>query len=108
MLRAKTAKKPLRLFDLGELRRQRKAFEGGRENGVGVGNAPCRLIKFSQRERGAQLEAPRFLLLRDGDCGEQCILGRRRIRRIALEQNLAAAAMQESVAPAFSCLGRES
>jgi hypothetical protein len=43
----------------------------------------------------------------DGDCGEQCILGRRRIRRIALEHNLAVAAMQESVAPAFSCLSRE-
>jgi hypothetical protein len=43
-------------------------------------------------------------LLRDGDCSDECLLGPRRIRRIALEQNLAAAAMQESVAPAFSCL----
>jgi hypothetical protein len=38
----------------------------------------------------AQLETPRLLLLRDGDCSEERLLGRRRIRRIALEQNLAA------------------
>jgi hypothetical protein len=43
-------------------------------------------------------------LLCNGDSGEECILGRRRIRRIALEQNLAAQAMQESVALVFSCL----
>jgi hypothetical protein len=42
------------------------------------------------------------LLLRDGHCGEECVLGRRRIGRIALEQNLAAQAMQESVAPVFT------
>jgi hypothetical protein len=47
-------------------------------------------------------------LLRDTDCGEQCILGRRRIRRIGLEQNLAAQAMQEGIAPVFSCLSCES
>jgi hypothetical protein len=43
-------------------------------------------------------------VLRDGDCGEECILGQRRIRRIALEQNLAAQAVQESVAPVFPCV----
>jgi hypothetical protein len=62
------------------------------------------VIELRQRERRAQLETPRLLLLRDGDCGEECVLDRRRIRRIALEQNLAPAAMQESVAPVFSCL----
>jgi hypothetical protein len=61
------------------------------------------IIKACQIESRAQLKTPHLLLLRDDDCSEQCILGRRCIRRIALEQNLAAQAMQESVAPMFSC-----
>jgi hypothetical protein len=61
-------------------------------------------IQSCQIESGAQLKTPRLLLLRDGDCGEERILGQRRIRRMALEQNPAAQAMQESVAPVFSCL----
>src|SRR5262249_54493389 len=69
-----------------------------------IGWPAVRLIKLGQRKRRAQLKDPCFLLLGEGDCREQCILGRRRIRRIALEQNLAAQAMQESVAPVFSCL----
>jgi hypothetical protein len=51
-----------------------------------------------QIEGCAQLKTARPLLLRDGDCNEECILGQRRIRPIALEQNLAATVMQESVA----------
>jgi hypothetical protein len=47
-------------------------------------------------------------LLRDGDCGEERLLGRRRVGRIALEQNLAAQAMEESVALVLSCLVCES
>src|SRR5215831_5872859 len=62
------------------------------------------MIELRQRECRAQLETPRLLLLRDGDCGEERILGGCRIYRIALEQNLAAEAMQESVAPVLSCL----
>jgi hypothetical protein len=62
------------------------------------------VIELRQRERCAQLEAPRLPLLRDGDCSKECFLGWRLVRRIALEQNLAAQAMQESVAPVFSCL----
>src|SRR5215813_12755804 len=72
-----------------------------------IGWPPVRLIKLGQRKRRAQLKTPCFLLLGEGDCSEQCILGRRRIRWIALEQNLAAQAMQESVAPVFSCLSCE-
>jgi hypothetical protein len=56
---------------------------------------------------GAQFETASFLLLRNGDSGQKRFFGRHRIRRIALEQNLAAAAMQESVAPVFSCLACE-
>ena len=74
---------------------------------MGVGGAAGRLIKLRQRQRRAQLETPRLLLLRDGDSGEECFLGRRRVRRIALQQNLAADAVQESVALVFSRLARE-
>jgi hypothetical protein len=63
-----------------------------------------RMIKSCQIESCSQLKTARLLLLRDGDCSEQCILGRRHIGRIALEQNLAPQAMQESVAPVLSCL----
>src|SRR5215472_16514936 len=66
-----------------------------------------RVIELRQRERRAQLETPCLLLLRDGDCSEERILGRGGVRRIALEQNLAAQAMQESVRPVLSRLMRE-
>jgi len=40
--------------------------------------------------------------LRDGDCSEECILGGRRIRRIALEQSFAASAMRVGFIPALA------
>jgi hypothetical protein len=43
-------------------------------------------MELRQRERRAQLETPCLLLLRNSDCREERILGRRRIRRIALER----------------------
>ena len=94
----------MRFFDLRKFRRPRKAFERGRERGTGVGGAVGRLIKLRQRSRRAQPKAPRSLLLRDGDRGEECFFRRRRVSRIALQQNLAADAIQESIAPAFFCL----
>src|SRR5215471_14144614 len=96
--------KRLRFRDLGKFRGRRKALEPGREQGMRVRGSVRRVIELRQRERCAQLKTARLLLPRDGDCSEECILGRRRIRRAALEQNLAAQAMQESVAPVFSCL----
>ena len=72
-----------------------------------VGGAVCALIKLRQRQRRLQLKTPRLLLLRNGDGSEEGFLGRRRVRRIALEQNLAADAMQKGVAPSFSSLGGE-
>jgi len=51
---------------------------------MGVRGAIGRLVEFGQCEHGAQLEAPRFLLLRDGDSGEKGVLGRRGVRGIAL------------------------
>jgi hypothetical protein len=94
----------LRFRDLGKFRGRRKTFERRSEHGMRIGWPAVRLIKLGQGKRCAQFKTPCFLLLGEGDCGEQCILGRRRIRRIALEQNLAAQAIQESVAPVFFCL----
>jgi len=74
---------------------------------MGIRGTARGIIKSCQMESCPQLETARLLLLRDGDCTKQCFLGWRRIRRIALEQNLAAAVMQESVAPVFACLACE-
>ena len=71
---------------------------------MSVGRTARGIIKACQIESCAQLKTARLLPLRYGDCGEVSILGQRRFRWIALEQNLAAQAMQESVAPVFSCL----
>ena len=63
----------LRLGDLRHFRRRRKAFERGREDGVGFGGAAGRLIELGQRKRRAQFEAARALLLRDGDGGQESV-----------------------------------
>ena len=60
------------------------------------------MIELRQRERRAELEAPRLLLLRDGDGRQERFLGRRSIRRIALEQNIAAGAVALRVKPTLS------
>src|SRR5215470_14368133 len=99
--------KRLRFRDLGKFRSRGEALERGREHGMSVRGTARGTIKACQIESCVQLKTARLLLLRDGDCSEECILGRRRIRRIALEQNLAAQAMQESVAPVFPCLTSE-
>ena len=59
----------LSLGDLRHLRRPRKAFEGRREDGVGVGGTAGRLVELGEGEGRAQAEAARALLLRDGDGG---------------------------------------
>ena len=84
----------LRLGDLGHFRRRRKAFERGREDGVGVGGAGGRLVELGERERRAQFEAARALLLRDGDGGQECFLRGRRVGGVALQQHFAARPMQ--------------
>ena len=61
-----------------------------------------RLIKLRQRQRRAQLVAPRFLLLRNGDGGEEGFLGQLRVRRIAPEQDFAADAMGFRCKPTLS------
>jgi hypothetical protein len=87
-------KKLLRFRDLRHFRRRRKAFHRRREDGVGVGGAGGRLIELGERKRRAQFEAARPLTLSDGDGGPQGFFGGRHARGIALEQHIAADAMQ--------------
>ncbi len=84
----------LRLGDLWHFRRRRKAFERGREDGVGFGGAGGRLIELGERKRRAQFETARALLLRDGDGGQEGFFRRRGVGGIALEQDFAACPMQ--------------
>src|SRR5215475_9144825 len=105
-LRQRTEKR-FRFGDLGKFGCRDKALESGREQRMSVRGTARGIIKSCQIESCAQLKTARLLLLRDGDCSKERILGRRRIRRIALEQNLPVQAMQEGVAPVFSCLTRE-
>jgi hypothetical protein len=97
----------LSLFDFRKLRRRRKAFERWRQHGISVGGAAGRPTKLREGKRRAQLEAFRFLLLRDGDGSEEGILRWRRVRRVALEENLAADAVQEGLDPMLACLLRQ-
>ena len=91
---ASAVKQRLRLGDLGHFGRRREAFERGREDGVGVGGAAGRLVELGERERRAQFEAARALLLRDGDGGPERFFRGRGVGRIALQQHFAARAMQ--------------
>jgi hypothetical protein len=50
----KLAEQRLRFGDLGHLRRRRKAFERGGENGVGLSEAAGRLIELRQLQRRLQ------------------------------------------------------
>ena len=84
----------LRLGDLRHFRRRRKAFERGREDGVGVGGAAGRLVELGERQRRAQFEAARALLLRDGDGGQEGFFRGRGVGGVALEQDFAARPMQ--------------
>ena len=77
----------LRLGDLGHFGRRRKAFERGREHGVGLDWAAGRLIELGERERGAEVEAARALLLSDFDGGSEGVLRRSRVAAAALEQD---------------------
>ena len=85
----------------------REAFEHRRKHGVGVGGAAGRLVQFRQLQRRLQAEAARALLARNGDGGEEGLLGGRGVVGTDLQQDVAANAMQEGVGPAFSRLDRE-
>jgi len=77
----------LRLSEFGELLGRREAFDRRCQHGVRIGVAIGAAIKLRQRQRGAQLEAPRFLRLRDRNRGLQRLLGRRGIGRVAFQQD---------------------
>ena len=100
-------KQRLRLGDLGHFRRRRKPFEGGREDGVRVGESAGRLIVLGERERRLQMRTACALLLRYGDRRPECFLGVSVIGRVALEQNFAAQAMQEGERATMFDLVRE-
>ena len=89
----------LRFGDLGHLRRRRKAFERRREHRVGVSVAAGRIIEFGQRQRRAQFEAARALLLGDGDGGQEGVFRGRGVGGVALQQGFASRPMQFS----FKC-----
>jgi hypothetical protein len=65
----------------------------------------CKVVP-NRELRAAQNCAPSAAARRQ--CRKENVVGRRPIGRIALEQNLAAQTMQESIAPVFTCLVRES
>ena len=52
------------------------------------------MVELGERERGAQLEAARAQPPRDGDRGQQGVLGGREIGRVALQQHFPAHPMQ--------------
>ena len=82
------------LLDCRKLRGQWKSFERGGENSAGAGGAAGRRIKLGQRQRCAQFEAARALLLRDRDSGQECVFRRRRVGGIALEEDFSTRPIQ--------------
>ena len=84
----------LRLGDLRHFRRRRKAFERGREDGVGVRGAAGRLVELGERVRRAQSPSARALFFCYGEGGLEGFLGWGGICGIALEQDFAAHEIQ--------------
>ena len=65
------------------------------------------MIELRQRQRRAQLEAARFLLLRDGDGGEEGGFGGGGVGGVLFEEDFAANAVEFGVEPMLSGLARE-
>jgi hypothetical protein len=65
---------------------------------VGVGGAAGRLVQFRQLQRRSQAEAARALLARNGDGGEEGLLGGRGVVGTDLQQDVAANACRRSLA----------
>ena len=61
---------------------------------MGFDWAGGRLVELGQRQRRAQFEAARSLLLRDGDGGQEGFFRRRGVGGVALQQDFAARPMQ--------------
>ena len=63
---------------------------------------------LGEQKRGAQFETAGLLRMGDGDGSPEDFLGGGRVRRIALEQDLAAEAVQKGVTGPLSRLARQS
>ena len=94
--------KRLSFRDLGHFRRRSESFNRGGANGLPFDGAAGRLVEPRQRQRCAQFETARTLLLRDRDSGQKRFLGSRRVGRGTLQQHLAADSMQLGVEFAIS------
>ena len=97
----------LRLRDLREFRRRRKACQRRPQNVVGVDRTAGGLIELGQRQRSVQLEAAGLLLLGDGDGGEEGGFGGRGVGWIGLQQDVASDTVQKPVGPVFPRLLRD-
>jgi hypothetical protein len=84
----------LRLSDLGHLVGRRETFERGFENSVRLGGAAGRLVELGKRESGAQAEAARALLARDGKRGSEGFLSRISVGRITFQKSFTTSATQ--------------
>jgi len=91
--------KGLRVGEFGELLGRREALDRLRQHGVRIGVAIGRATKLRKRQRGAQFETARLLRLRDSDRGLQRLLSRRGVGRVALQQDLAADAVDFRFVP---------
>ena len=97
----------LRLGDLRELRRRRKACQRRPQDVVGVDRAARGLVELGEGQRGAQLEAAGLLLLRDGDGGEEGGLGGGGVDGVLRAEYFTADAMESGVEPVLSGLARQ-
>jgi hypothetical protein len=82
-------------------------LQRGRQHGAGFHWAAGGLIELGERERRAEGEAARALLVGDGDGGLEGRLGGRRIGRIAAQQDFAAQTMEVRVRDMLPRLRRE-
>jgi hypothetical protein len=80
---------------------KRKAFKRGAEHGVGFDRAAGGLVEPRERERGAELEAAGFLLLRDSDGGEEGLFGGGGVGGVLFAEDFAAYAKDLGVESAF-------
>jgi hypothetical protein len=71
---------------------------------VRLGRSADRLVELGERKGREQLIAARALLFRDGDGREEGLFSGRRVRGIALEQDIAADAEEQGVGPMLSRL----
>ena len=100
--RLKRREQRLRLGDLRHFGRRRETFEGGREDGLGFGQAVGRLVELGQRERREQFVTACALLFRDGDGRSIGVLCGRGIGGVSPRKDVTPNAMQKGIGPSFT------